>query len=235
MVPPACFYPSATRNNYSGKEDEMVLMGKIAFAILPVFIAVMAKSQDNTSVVAKGNDLYKKQQFEQAAEQYRKAADLNTKDPKAQYNLGDALFRAKDGEAAEKAFNDAAAITKDGTAKSKALYNKGVTFSASKKLLESIQAYKESLRLNSTDEEARQNLQKALNELKKQSQQNQQKQDKKQDKKQNQNQPEQQKNNSRLNQKQVEQMLSALRKDEKKLQQDIQKRNNIGKSNSKDW
>lgn len=111
------------------------------------------------------------------------------------------------------------------------MYNKGVTLSTQKKLLESIEAYKESLRLNSADEEARQNLQKALNELKKQPQQNQ----KKQDKQQNPKQPEQQKNNSKLNQKQVEQMLNALRKDEKKLQQDIQKRNNTGRSDSKDW
>src|SRR4051794_30487962 len=144
----------------------MVLMGKIVFAILPVFIAAIANSQNNTSLVAKGNELYKKQQFEQAAEQYRKAADLITKDSKAQYNLGNALYRSKKAEAAGKAFNDAASITTDDTAKSKALYNQGVTFSSSKKLLESIQAYKESLRLNSTDEEVRQNLQKALNELK---------------------------------------------------------------------
>ncbi len=211
----------------------MVFVGKIIFTILPLFIAVIAKAQDDQSIVAKGNELYKKQQFEQAAEEYRKAADLNTKNATAQYNLGDALYKSKKTEAAEKAFTDAAGNAKDETAKSKALYNKGVTLSSKKKLLESIEVYKESLRLNSADEEARQNLQRALNELKKQPQQKQQ--NKKQDKKQNQKQPEQQKNNSKLNQKQVEQMLNALRKDEKKLQQDIQKRNNIGRSNSKDW
>lgn len=216
----------------------MVLMGKITFTILLFFPTVVTRAQDEQPLIAKGNELYKKQQFEQAAEQYRKAADLNTKSAKAKYNLGDALYKSGKTEAAEKAFIDAAGNTEDEIAKSKALYNKGVTLSSRKKLLESIDAYKEALRLNSADEEARQNLQKALNELKKQSEQNQQNQkkdNKKQDKQQNQKKPEQQKNNSKLSQKQVEQMLNALRKDEKKLQQNIQKRNNIGRANSKDW
>jgi Ca-activated chloride channel family protein len=211
----------------------MVFMEKITLILLLLFISAIAEAQDDQSLIIKGNELYKKQQFEKAAEEYKKAGEINAKNPKAQYNLGDALYKSKKIEAAEKSFDASAENTKDETAKSKALYNKGVTFSSRQKLPESIQAYKESLRLNSEDEEARQNLQKALNDLKKQ-QQNQQKQQK-QDKQQNQNQPQQQKNNSKLNQKQVEQMLSALRKDEKKLQQDLQKKNSNGRSNSKDW
>jgi len=213
-------------------------MGKIILTLLSMLLVIMTKAQEDQTQIIKGNELYKKQQFEKAAQEYTKAAEINAKNAKAQYNLGNALYKSKKTEAAEKAFDAAADNTKDVTAKSKALYNKGVTFSSSQKLPESIQAYKESLRLNPQDEEARQNLQKALNELKKQNQQNQQKQDnKKQDKQQNQKQkqPEQEKNNSKLNQNQVEQMLNALRKDEKKLQQDIQKKNNIGRSNSKDW
>jgi len=214
----------------------MVLMGKIIFILISLSVTLLANAQGDQSLVARGNELYKKQQFEKAAEQYQKAVDLNTKNAKALYNLGDALYKLKKTGLAEKAFSDAANISKDETAKSRALYNKGVTLSSQKKLLESITAYKQALRLNSTDEEARENLQKALNDLKKQPQQNQQKQDnKKQDKQQNQKQPDQQKNNSKLNQQQVEQMLNALRKDEKKLQQDIQKKNNIGRPNSKDW
>lgn len=211
-------------------------MEKIILIIFTLLVTVIARAQDDESLLIKGNELYKKQQFEKAADEYRKATDLNSKNPKAQYNLGDALYKSKKTEAAEKAFDAAAENSKDETAKSKAVYNKGVTLSSRQKLLESIQAYKEALRLNSEDEEARENLQLALNELKKQPQQNQQKQNNKnQDKKQNQKQPEQQKNNSKLNQKQVEQMLSSLRKEEKRLQQQIQKRNNTNGSNSKDW
>ena len=212
----------------------MVRMEKIVLFLFILSKCLVAAAQDEQSLLLKGNELYKKQQFDKAAEEYKKAAEVNAKNPKAQYNLGNALYKSKKPEDAEKAFDLAADNTKDEMSKSKALYNKGVTLSSRQKLPESIDAYKESLRLNSQDEEARQNLQKALNELKKQ-QQNQQKQQNKQDKQQNQKQPQQQQNNSKLNQKQVEQMLSALRKDEKKLQQDIQKKNNMGRPNAKDW
>ena len=57
--------------------------------------------------------------------------------------------------------------TSDAELKGKAYYNKGVIFSAQKKLEESIEAYKNALRQNSNDKEARENLQKALMELKK--------------------------------------------------------------------
>lgn len=217
----------------------MVFMGKIVCTILFVFSAVIAQCQDEQPLVMKGNELYRKQQFDKAAEEYQKAAEINAKNAKVQYNLGNALYKTKKNEAAEKAFDAAAENTKDASAKSKALYNKGVSYSRENKLNESIQSYKESLRLNSEDEEARQNLQKALNDLKKQPPPPKPKEDKKkQDKnnnKQKQKQPEQEKNNSKLNQKQVEQMLNALRQDEKKLQQDLQKKNNIGTPNAKDW
>jgi hypothetical protein len=114
------------------------------------------------------------------------------------------------------------------------LYNKGVSLSRQKKLEESIQVYKETLRLNSTDEQARQNLQKALNELKKEPPPPKPKEDKSKDK-QDKKKSDSDNNNSKLNKNQVDQMLNALRQQEKKLQQNIQQRNNTGGSNTKDW
>jgi Ca-activated chloride channel family protein len=211
-------------------------MGKIVGTILVTIISISASSQDDQALIGKGNELYKKEQFEKAAVEYRKAADLNTKNATAEYNLGNALYKTKQTEAAEKAYDAAAKNSKETTAKSKALYNKGVSLTRQNKLEESINAYKETLRLNPVDEEARENLQKALNELKKQPPQPQPKEDKKKqdNKEQNKKQPQPQ-NNSKLNKKQVEQMLNALRQDEKKLQQNIQKKNNVSGSNSKDW
>jgi tetratricopeptide (TPR) repeat protein len=213
-------------------------MGKITWTIILIFSSLAALCQQEKPLLLKGNELYRKQQYKQAAEEYEKAAEMNEKNPKASYNLGNALYKTKNAEGAEKAFDDAATNAPNETEKSKAIYNKGVVFTRQQKLNESIDAYKEALRLNPGDEEARQNLQKALNELKKQ---NQQKQPKQKDNKQNQNkqqkqkQQDEQQNKSKLNQKQVEQMLNALRQDEKKLQQDLQKKNNTGGTNSKDW
>jgi Ca-activated chloride channel family protein len=210
-------------------------MGKIIVAILLSVLCSAAFAQKEQKLVYQGNELYKKQQFDKAAAQYQKAADINAKNPVALYNLGNAFYKSKKIENAEKAFEAAADNAKDATAKSQAYYNKGVTLSRQKKLIESIDAYKNTLRINPTDQQARENLQKALNELKKQPP----KQggggggdDNKKDK---QNEPKQEKNNSKLNQKQVEQMLNNLRNEEKRLQQNVQKKNNQGQPNSKDW
>ena len=211
-------------------------MEKIGPVILLLLACAVTYGQQERSLVLKGNEWYKKQQFEKAAEEYQKAADVNSKNPLVLYNLGNALYMNKKAEAAQKVFDEAAENAHDANGKSKALYNKGVSLTRQNKLQESIDAYKETLRLAPQDEEARQNLQKALNELKKQQQQQQQpKQDKKNQDKQKQKPKDQPQSNSKLNQKQAEQMLNALRQEEKKLQQDMQKKNNTGTINSKDW
>ena len=214
----------------------MVLMGKIGFTILLVFTAFIADCQKEKPLVVKGNELYKKQQYDKAAEEYQKATDINEKNAGAMYNLGNALYKSKKTEAAQKVYDNAAQNANDASGKSKAVYNKGVTLTRQSKLVESIDAYKDALRLIPTDEEARQNLQKALNELKKQKQDQPKEDKKKQDKdKQKQKPNDQPQNKSKLNEKQVEQMLNSLRQEEKKLQKGIQKRNNTGGANSKDW
>jgi len=207
-------------------------MGKIIFTIIFVAVAAIANGQQEKPLVLKGNELYKKQEYEKAAEEYLKATELNSKNPRAQYNLGNALYKVKKTAEAEKAYSTAAKNANEAPEKSKALYNKGVSLTRQNKLQESIVAYKQTLRINPEDEQARENLQKALNEIKKQPQQKQNQDNNKQNK---QDQQEQPKNNSKLSKKQVEQMLNSLRQDEKKLQQNIQKRNNVGGANSKDW
>jgi Ca-activated chloride channel homolog len=211
-------------------------MGKVSCIILSLLIAAVANAQDDQSSIIKGNQLYKNQQYDKAAAEYQKATDVNEKNTKAQYNLGDALYKSKKNAAAQKAFDAAAENAKDETFKSRAIYNKGVSLTREKKLQESIDAYKDALRLNPTDDEARDNLQKALNELKKQPEQKQNKQN--QDKNKNNNQDNKNpppQNKSKLNQKQAERMLNALRQEEKKLQQDQQKKNRVSSSQDKDW
>jgi len=188
-------------------------------------------SQGEKQSIVKGNELYKKQEFSKAVDQYKKATEKNEKNPQAQYNLGNALYRTKKTEEAEKAFHAAEDFATEKPLKSMAGYNKGVMLSKQKKLEESIIAYKQSLRNNSEDEQARENLQLALNELKKEKNKN-QSQDKNKSDNQQDKQPQ---NNSKLNKKQVEQMLNALRQEEKKLQQNQQKNKSGGRMIAKDW
>lgn len=212
---------------------------KIIYTIVGLLGFTLAGSaQTDQQLISLGNKLYKQRQFEKAAQEYQKAAELNNKNVKAQFNMGNALYRSKKVEAAQKVFDAAAENSDDKPLKTNAYYNKGVTLSQQKKLEESIEAYKQSLRLSPEDNEARENLQKALNELKKkQDQQPSPKDDKKkndQDKKDQKDEP--QKSKSKLNEKQAEQMLNALRQEEKNIQKDLQKsKKQNSNTPGKDW
>lgn len=211
-------------------------MRYLTIIILLLFSAPLMAQQDQ-QLISLGNKLYKQQQFEKAAIEYQKAAELNNKNTKAQYNMGNAFFRSNKLDQAEKAFDAAAQNAIEDSMRSSAFYNKGVSLSQQKKLEESIGAYKNSLRINPEDEEARENLQKALNELKKdQQKQSPKNEDKKNEDEKDPKKDKPQQNKSKLNEKQAEQMLNALRQEEKAIQKDLQK--NKAKSGSipqKDW
>ena len=111
--------------------------------------------------------------------------------------------------------------------RSKSFYNKGAILSRQKKLEESIEAYKSSLRLDPNDKEARENLQKALLELKKK----QPPKPKEDQKKKQQNHPQ-----PKMNKKEAEQRLKLLEQKEKEVQQRLQKeKSKTGGSQTKDW
>lgn len=190
-------------------------------------------AQGDDKLVSEGNRLYKQKAYSKAMEAYGKAAEKNPANTKARYNLGNALFRANQAENAEKAFDGLANATNDKSLKAQSFYNEGVAQSQQKKLPESIQSYKQALRLTPDDTMARENLQKALNELKKQQEQSSQN-NKKDKEKDQQDKPE--KNNSKLNEKQAEKLLNTLRQEEKSLQKDMQKsKNRTTRTPDKDW
>ena len=114
--------------------------------------------------------------------------------------------------------------------RSKTYYNKGAILSRQKKLEESIEAYKDALRLNPDDKEARENLQKALLELKKKEPPKQKNDDQKK-KQDQQKQPQ-----PKMSRKEAEQRLKLLEQKEKEVQQRLQKeKSKSGGSQAKDW
>lgn len=116
----------------------------------------------------KGNELYKKGDYTSALTEYEKALQTDQKNNTAQFNAGNALQKQQKFPDAAKSFESVLESSNDPSLQAQAGYNKGVAEVKQKQLQEAINSFKQSLRLNSTDNDARENLQKALNELKKQ-------------------------------------------------------------------
>jgi Ca-activated chloride channel family protein len=204
---------------------------RIIFLTGFVFMCSVALSQQ-ADPVQKGNEYYKQQQFENAVAEYNKALEKDPANTVAQFNLANSLQKQKKQEEAIKIFNDLAKSTNEGGLRSKAYYNKGVAMSQQKRLEESIEAYKNALRNNPDDKDARENLQKALLELKKKNPPK--KEDDKQKKKKNDQEKKQQQ--PQMNPKEAEQRLKLLEQKEKEVQQRLQKDKNKGSgSQAKDW
>lgn len=192
-----------------------------------------ANAQKTAQLIEKGNQDYKKKEFAKANVSYSKAIEKDKTNAVAKFNSGNAKQQLKNYEEAAKSYEAAATTTNDPILKSQAFYNLGLSFIRQKKLNEAIDAFKKSLRLNPEDNEARQNLQKALKEKQQQSQQN-EKQDDKNKKKSKEKDKKQQPDKSNLKKEQAEKMLNNLSKEEKNLQKEIQKKNQSGRQ-LKDW
>ena len=205
-------------------------MKAILFIFLMSITVQFANAQKDNRDLEQGNKLYKEQQFDKAAEAYEKVLVKAPKNSVANYNLGNTLYRKNNAAEAEKMFDATIDNSDDKKIVSDAWYNKGVSLTQQKKLEESIEAYKQALRLNPTDTLARENLVRALRELKKKQQQE---QDEKKKKKEEQ---EKKKEQPKMTKQQVQQLLQALQEQEKKLQQKMQKMKIPSPSQpEKDW
>ncbi|MBZ4189979.1 tetratricopeptide repeat protein [Niabella beijingensis] len=196
--------------------------------VLLNFIALPLLAQEGSTYIKKGNELYREGKMEEAAKTYDKA----TAGPQkyiALMNKGNALYRLKKYDEAVNTYQQAGSTANtDLLLRSGAYYNTGVVYSNQNKLEESIEAYKNALRLNSRDTKARENLQKALLEKKKQSSGGGGGQDKKDDSK--------KPDRSKLNQRQTQNQLDRLENKEKNTQQRISEdKSQYGISNEKDW
>jgi Ca-activated chloride channel homolog len=210
---------------------------KSMVVILMLVIAVKATAQKVNESIQAGNELYRQQQYEKAEKEYAGAVQLQPTNTTAKFNLANTVYRRGREDEAIKSYDEIVSIEKDAASRSQSFYNKGAILSKQKKLEESIEAYKNALRQNPNDKEARENLQKALLELKKKQPPPEKKEDqkkKKKDQQQQQKQKEQQR--PKMNPKEAEQRLKLLEQKEKEVQQRLQKEKaRTGGSQTKDW
>ncbi|MBK8609872.1 MAG: VWA domain-containing protein [Chitinophagaceae bacterium] len=217
----------------------------IAGCLLPI----ASSAQTDKEFIKKGNEAYEKKDYEQAIANYQKVPEKAATNTTAQYNLGNALYRNKKNDEAVQAYELALSGAESKGDKSKAYYNKGVVLQNNKKIPDCIEAYKNALKLNPEDEDARQNLQKALQQQKEE--QKKQDDNKKDDKKKKQDdkkdkekdKPKDDEKNeqpkpqpSKLNKHDAEEKLKALLQQEKNLQDRLRKVNTATSAKpEKDW
>ena len=200
-------------------------MKRFITILLSVFLVTSVFAQQANKEIAKGNEAYRKADYATAIESYKNALRKEPENNTARFNLANALQKKSETEASEKNYDD---IIK--TADVNSLnYNKALAFIKEKNLKNAIDAFRESLKENPSDDDARENLQKAMNEYKQQQQQNQPKPK---------DQPKQQKQKQQkqppVNKQMMQQKFDELRNQEKQLQKKLQSKNSSG-DQTEDW
>ena len=207
---------------------------KPAIATLLSFVLISAASAqtEEKKIIRQGNEAYKAGNYTAAASSYGSVVKSNPGNNTAQYNLGNALYKSKEVDASIAAYDNVIAHSNVPINKSMAYYNKGVVLQNNEKIPECIEAYKNCLKINPNDEDARQNLQKALRKQKEDKQKEDQKKD--QENKDQQQKPKPQQ--SKLSEKEAEDRLKALMQQEKNLQDKLHKVNAPSVNRpEKDW
>lgn len=195
--------------------------------LMVLLFTTAVSAQDSHAKMLEGNDLYRREQFAEAEQAYAEAVKIRPARLDARFNRASALVRLNRQDEALKEFDDIAFKAEEADLKSKAFYNKGVILSGQKKLEESIEAYKQALRYNPADQQARENLQKALTELKKKAPQ---KPKEDQSKKQQKKQPQ-----PKMNERDARQRLKLLEQKEKMVKDRLQKQRQKTGGTGNDW
>lgn len=197
---------------------------KVSIFIL-LFCAQSFGASERT-LLRDGNRQYKDKQYNEAEVNYRKALEKNKELKEGQFNLGDALYKQGRYEEAEKQFRMSAQKS-SGKSRAQAYHNLGNALLKQKKIEDSIQSYKDALKLNPQDQDTKYNLEFArrlLQQQKQQQQNQQQNKDQKKDKKdQKQNQQQDQQKEQNKDQKKQDQQNQKQDQLQKQQQQQEQK------------
>lgn len=196
-----------------------------------------------------GNNQYNKEHYTEAEISYRKALEANSRSTESAYNLGNALYKQGKFQEALEQYQAVLNNNQNKQQLAKTWHNIGNITMNAKDYAKSINAYKNALINNPSDDETRYNLalaQKLLNDQQQQDQDQNQDQDKqdqkdqekkqdeqKQDQKDQQDQQQdkdqknqdkqeqQQQQNSGMDKQKAEQILDAMSQDEKRTQEKV--------------
>ena len=206
---------------------------RYASAILALMLvsAIPTQAQSDRSNIREGNRLFRSGKHADSEVSYRKAMEKNPRNPQAAYNLGNALFAQKKDSAAVVAYQSGVQLETSAIRKAMGYHNMGVVCQSHKMFSEAIEAYKNALRLNPKDDEARYNLELCKKQQKKQQdKKNQDKKDQKKDqngkdekkdqdkKDQNKDKQKEKQDKNKMSKDNAEQLLNAAIQQEKNTQ-----------------
>ena len=217
-------------------KQAIVDISKSAFYLLCFIICffhvTVASAQKANKSIQQGNEAYRKADFASAVKDYTNALRIDDKNTIAKFNMANALQHNNDAAKALQAYDEVIKNAPDAGLQSKAYYNKGLSRLQQKDVAGAVDAFKQSLRLTPNDNDTRENLQKALEEMKQQQQSQQQQQNQKPSPQQ---QPKKQKQQPKMNQQMMEQKFKELQEQEKELQKELQKQKTNQRDPEKDW
>ena len=210
---------------------------KVAAVCVMLLVAVGMQAQSDRQMIRQGNKQYRKGNVAEAEVSYRKAVERNERNPQANYNLGNALMGQRKDSLAITQLEKAAKLETNPLRRAQAYHNMGVICQQHRMFGEAIEAYKEALRNNPTDNETRYNLelckrqqqdqQQDQNQQNQQNKDNQEKQDQQkqqeQQQKQDEQKQEQQQQKQQMSKENAEQLLNAAMQEEKQTQERMKK------------
>ena len=189
-------------------------------------------AQNARQLVRQGNKQFRLGNAAESEVSYRKAVEKDARNPQAHYNLGNALMLQRKDSLAITQFEKAAKQETNPLRRAQAFHNMGVVCQQHQMFGEAIEAYKEALRNNPTDDQTRYNLAlcKRQQQQQQQNQQQQQQnkdnkdqQDKNQQQQQKQQKEQQKEDEQKMSKENAEQLLNAAMQEEKQTQERMKK------------
>ena len=130
----------------------------ILIAFLTAALTAAAQKYPERSLVRRGNRAYDRGRYEVSIERYTKALEAAPGTWEAVYDLGNALVAAERYDKAAETLRAAAADSlRNADDRAEAYFNLGNVQLAQQKLQEALESYKNSLRMNPSDEDAKYN------------------------------------------------------------------------------
>ena len=121
-------------------------------------LPLVASAQKENRHIRSGNELFSAEQYDKAEAEYREATQIAPDSYKANFNLGAVQYKQKNYDSCITNFRIVANTQKDKKRVANAHYNIGNALLAQQKYDEAIESYKQSLRNDPTDADAKYNL-----------------------------------------------------------------------------